>query len=73
MKLEKMIEGELEDTRSLKGKKEYTIKECIVVGAGISGIATARWLKVNRQRIYIYMKHSFNQTLKIRKFYFSFN
>ena len=40
-----MIEGELEDTRSLKEKK-YTIKECLVVGAGISGIATARWLKV---------------------------
>ena len=44
-----MIEGELEDTRSLKAKKEYTIKECVVVGAGISGIATARWLKVKKK------------------------
>lgn len=26
--------------------KEFELKECVVVGAGISGIALARWLKV---------------------------
>ena len=36
----------------MEGKQQEVIfKECVVVGAGISGIAVARWLKVKKHMI----------------------
>ena len=32
-------------------QQEVIFKECVVVGAGISGIAVARWLKVKKSII----------------------
>jgi hypothetical protein len=30
----------------MENDKNYVFKDCVVIGAGISGIAIAKWLKV---------------------------
>jgi hypothetical protein len=40
---------------------KYVLKECVVIGAGISGIACSKWMKV----LYLFKKCP-NFTLKIK-------
>ena len=30
----------------MENDKDYVFKDCVVIGAGISGIAISKWLKV---------------------------
>jgi protoporphyrinogen oxidase len=33
----------------MTNSSNYILKECVVIGAGISGLAMARWLKVKQK------------------------